>query len=249
VAATWSLTRQVATGSGGTAATSRTYTLTSGASVAVGSLLVVKVGVVGSPILASPFVTSTASASLSAWPVPANTNPSGTQAPLLAYAVVTGAITNTDTITLTFTANSAPTVTVNEFSAGSTITAASTDKSSPGGTTSAAFNSGTTAALAAADDLVIGIISFDNGTGTNTITPEVLSPAWQSAPTTYQTIGSARDILQWRDPQATTAVRFFGTITGVNSDHREWVVAITATTSGGAAAIPPILVMPRRLAS
>jgi hypothetical protein len=39
--------------------------------------------------------------------------------------------------------------------------------------------------------------------------------------------------LLWRDPQATTAVRFFGTISGANSDHTEGVLAVTATTSGG----------------
>jgi hypothetical protein len=173
---------QVATGTGGTAALTRTYTLTNGASVAVGSLLVVKVGMVGGRLLATPYISSTSANITWTTPPPINANAGGTNGIALVYGRVTGSVLGTDTITLTFSGTAAPAIVVFEYSAGASISAVSTDKSaSARAGASTAMNSGTTAALTNADDLVVGHCSFDNGTGTNLITPEVLSPAWTSA--------------------------------------------------------------------
>lgn len=243
MAATWAYTRQVSTHTAGTAGATRTYTPGANmASVAVGSLLVVAVGLISTRTVTAVDSTATTGGALSAWTVGVTNNTTGDAGVAIAYAVVLGALTSSDTITLTFVGGtSAPAVIVSEFSAGAAIATATTDKSvGTGSTANTTYNSGNTATLAASDDLILGIVTFDNGTGTNTITPEVLSPTWQTPTTSVLTIaGSARVSFLWRDPQATTAVRMQGTMSGVASDHSEGVVAITATLGAAAAAPAP----------
>jgi hypothetical protein len=236
----WSLVREVTTATGGTSAVSRTYTLGAAAtSVATGNLLVVFAG--GLRVLATPFISSVGN--IGTWTVAVNSDGgSGGQSVAVCYALVTGALNSTDSITLTQATAGTPAVYVEEFSAGAAISSASTDKALTAGSFGqTSFNSGTTAALAGASDLVAGFIIFYDGSSTDTVTPEVLSPVWNTGTTTYLTTpaDASRYTYRWRDPAATTAVRFQGTHTGAAADYCATVVAITAATGAAAAAPAP----------
>jgi hypothetical protein len=116
------------------------------------------------------------------------------------------------------------------WSAGS-VYSYSLDKTSGGtGFGAASISSGTTAALSDSDDLVVAIISYDDGVGTNPITMEALSPTWNDTVTTvYQTVlGSDRSTVRWRSPGVNTGVRANAAITGPNPDYCDIIYAIQA---------------------
>jgi hypothetical protein len=241
----WSLVREVT--SPALPATAVTHNIALGAnapSVAVGNLLVLNLGTIGPTVSGTPTSTTATAGAIGTWQLGINVAGGGTtQITAVYFAVVNGPLVSTDTINVTFTATCQPIILVPEFSAGFKIATAVLDRStSSGAFGTAAFNSGTTAALTGASDLILGAISFDDGTGTNTITPAVLSPAWQAPTTAVKTgPGSIRNSLRWRDPAASTAVAFTGTVGGTGPDWGAAVIAITATAASSAVPANPLL--------
>lgn len=214
-------------GSGGDSASSASFSITVSATTTIGNLLVVGIALNGGS------VSTVTDSGGNTWTVDKNTGAGSTVHAAIASTVTIAALTSgVSTITVTPVASQRVAMSVQEWSG---IGASPADLNSTGTATGTSADSGATATLNQADELVYGVIAHVSTV--SSFTPEVLSPVWDQR-TSAATTGTVRTVRPMsRVVSATTAVSAKATWT-TSREHEE--IVQTYKASGAVSTVPGI---------